>query len=303
MASTSTVFIACLAASLLCGCVSVPMNDQLIAHGDTGIVSDQDAGCDERWQAPSTGPAPGPALDPAGFGVMTWNVYKARRKDWPAEFARFSEGHDLVLLQEAHLTSSFRAVLERSGLGWSMARAYDYKGVETGVLTVANARLSGACVHRAMEPVLRTPKSALVTRYPLEGAQKELWVANLHGINFTLGTATFREQLESLAEVLHAHTGPLVLAGDFNSWSDRRIDILRQVAARLRLKPVTLADDRRTRFMDYPLDHVFYRGLEVISADSVGVSSSDHNPIRVRFRVPENYWKGHSCCAKYSQSL
>jgi len=31
---------------------------------------------------------------------------------------------------------------------------------------------------------------------------------------------------------------------------------------------------------------VFYRGMDVISEETLEVDSSDHNPIRVSFRVP-----------------
>jgi endonuclease/exonuclease/phosphatase (EEP) superfamily protein YafD len=226
------------------------------------------------------------ALDPAGFGLMTWNVYKARAGHWPEDFARLSAGQDLVLLQEAHLTRPFRSALEQEGYRWSMVRAFDYNGAEAGVLTAGRVPASGVCLSRVVEPLIRTPKSALLTRYPMANPHGELWVANLHGINFTLGTRRFREQLESLARMLETHRGPLILAGDFNNWSDRRSAILRRVTDRLRLTQLLLAEDGRSRHWGRPVDQVFYRGLDVVGAEAVAVSSSDHNPVRVRFRVP-----------------
>ena len=270
----------------LLGCVSIPVSDQLIAHWDAKTVRTDNAVCAKRWLELPAGAQHSAALDPAGFRLMTWNVYKARAKHWPDEFARLSAGQDLVLLQEAYLTPPFRAVLDQSRFAWSMVRAFDYNGAETGVLTAGKAPASGACLSRVAEPFIRTPKSALLTRYPLGGSGVDLWVANLHGINFTLGTMRFRGQLESLVGVLESHPGPLVLAGDFNNWSERRSEILGMITGRLGLQPLTLTSDARSRHWGRPVDHVFYRGLEVVEADAVEVSSSDHNPVRVKFKVP-----------------
>ena len=271
---------------MLLGCVSVPVSDQLVADRGAGIVRTAGADCAKQWLVFPAESARGAALDPAGFSLMTWNVFKAQAGHWADEFALVSRGQDLILLQEAHLSPPFLAVLKRSRLRWSMVRAFDYNGAETGVLTAEKAPAQGACLSRALEPLIRIPKSALLTRYPLEGSSDRLWVANLHGINFTIGTTWFEHQLESLAEVLEPHRGPLILAGDFNNWSERRTDVLRAITGRLGLTPVTLAEDERSRHWGHAVDQVFYRGLEVVEADSVQVSSSDHNPVRVKFSVP-----------------
>lgn len=84
-----------------------------------------------------------------------------------------------------------------------------------------------------------------------------------------------------------SHTGPMILAGDFNDWSQWRHDILSLILKRLRLEPARLTGDGRSRYWGRPVDHVFYRGLEVVQADAARVTSSDHNPVRVRFRLPE----------------
>ena len=37
--------------------------------------------------------------------------------------------------------------------------------------------------------------------------------------------------------------------------------------------------------MGKQLDHVYARGLELVDADAIPVKSSDHNPVRVTFRI------------------
>lgn len=36
-------------------------------------------------------------------------------------------------------------------------------------------------------------------------------VVNLHAVNFELGMATFREQLNDLTALIHRHQGPVIL--------------------------------------------------------------------------------------------
>ncbi len=270
----------------LAGCVGFAPGNQLIASDGAAITRTDHASCSTQWSTGPTGSQGAAGINPTGFRLMTWNVHKAEEQDWPQDFARLSKGQDLVLIQEAHLTPLFRSVLKESRFHWVMARAFDYKGAETGVLTAGKFEPSATCLTRIPEPLIRVPKSSLLSRYRLDGSGEELWVANLHGINFTLGTGQFRHQLESLADVLEQHTGPLILAGDFNNWSQRRSEILGGTTRRLQLAPLTLAEDNRSRHLGYSVDLVFYRGIEVIEADSVDVSSSDHNPVLVNFIFP-----------------
>ena len=219
---------------------------------------------------------------------MTWNLFKERKGHWSEDYARLSRGQDIILLQEARLTPALRASLEQSGYRWSMTHAFDYQGAANGVLTAGRSPTSGACMSRMVEPLIRIPKSVLLARFPLDRSGEELLVANLHAINFTPGAARYRSQLDSLAQTMAAHTGPMVLAGDFNDWSQRREAILSLLAQRLHLVPVQLTGDARRRYWGRPVDHVFYRGLEVVRAQAVKVTSSDHNPVLVRFRLPSH---------------
>jgi endonuclease/exonuclease/phosphatase (EEP) superfamily protein YafD len=219
---------------------------------------------------------------------MTWNVFKGQSSGWPRDYARLTRDQDIVLLQEAHLTPSFSRLLARSGHRWYMTRAFDYNGAESGVLTAGRVPASAACLTRLAEPLIRVPKSGLLTRFPIDGSEQELWIANLHGINFAASAEPLRGQLEAWAVVLADHAGPMVLAGDLNDWSEGRSEALTAVTERLGLTPVRLARDARSRYFGRPVDHVFYRGLEVVHADSIAVTSSDHNPVRVRFRLPES---------------
>jgi len=268
----------------LVACVHVPIGDQLIRYREGGVVRTGEADCARGWSAAPAAHRVA-ALDPAGFDLVTWNIRRAQAESWPRDFARLVAGRDILLLQEARLTPGLRAALEGSGYRWTLARAFDLRGAHTGVLTASQVEASAACLTRSMEPLTRVPKSALLTRFPLRGSREELLVANLHGVNFAPDTRRFGDQLESVAGRLASHRGPLVLAGDFNDWRRGRSQVLRGITGRLGLRPLRLTRDKRSRHLGRPVDHVFYRGLEVVRADAVEVTSSDHHPVRVSFSL------------------
>ncbi len=117
-------------------------------------------------------------------------------------------------------------------------------------------------------------------------AHTTLAIANLHGINFTLGLESFRAQLEAVADELAAHRGPAVLAGDFNTWSQERHEVLNAITERLGMAPIEMIPDGRRRTFGRHLDHLFVRGLRVVQAQAPEVKSSDHNPILVTLTGP-----------------
>ncbi len=108
-------------------------------------------------------------------------------------------------------------------------------------------------------------------------------VVNLHAVNFELGMATFREQLNDLTALIHRHQGPVILAGDFNTWSDKREFWLNKLVGELGLQEaIPVPDLRRTAF-GRPLDHLYYRNLDLVDVSSPATDASDHNPIMARF--------------------
>lgn len=268
------------------GCAQTPVQDELITYQSASVVKTQGADCAVAWPGVTKRGDLSGALDSSGFSLVSWNIRKAQDARWPAEFAELIENQDLVLVQEAHLTPSLRSALDQARLAWAMARAFDMANAEVGVLTASKSAAAKSCLLRQPEPWIRLPKSALVTEHSLDGSHENLLLANLHGVNFTLGTAEFTQQLESVAHVLAEHDGPLILAGDFNDWNAERTRILETITGRLGMKPLELSEDVRSRYLGRPVDHVFYRNLDVLRATSLDAASSDHNALQVRFKVP-----------------
>jgi endonuclease/exonuclease/phosphatase (EEP) superfamily protein YafD len=126
----------------------------------------------------------------------------------------------------------------------------------------------------------------LITRYPLAGTpsgRHELLVANIHAINIR-GEGAFRGQLSQLLKSLNEHSGPVLFAGDFNTWSDDRMDQLRRMTERAGLVPVEFGEGRKS-FMGNVLDHVFVRELQVVASRvRLDIESSDHSAMQMELR-------------------
>jgi len=94
--------------------------------------------------------------------------------------------------------------------------------------------------------------------------------------------------LTELESVLTGHNGPIILAGDFNTWTEEKTRTLRQMVQRLGLSEVSFSDDDRTRVFGNAIDWVFARGLSVEFAQVHGsITGSDHKPMEVAFSLSD----------------
>jgi endonuclease/exonuclease/phosphatase (EEP) superfamily protein YafD len=176
-------------------------------------------------------------------------------------------------------------MLDRNAYHWDMSTAFEYRNIETGVLTASRIAPSFTCAFREKEPISRIPKSVLISRYPMSGTARELLVANIHAINFSTHNSAFQRQADRLESILEVHPGPLIVAGDFNTWNTNRKLRVNAMVKRLGLNTVQFDEDRRSRIFGRNVDHVYYRGLETTHATTPIVSSSDHNPLMVVFKL------------------
>ena len=273
-AALTTVLVATAA-----GCAIVPSVQQAFVVGTDGAIVGSPRPC------PGVTPAGGAAaLRGPEIRVVSWNLHKGTDPGWDTDLARFAATSDLLLLQEAVLSADLQRVLAGAGFDWLLAGAFALDGREIGVLSAARVPAASACVQRVFEPLLQLPKATLITRYALAG-DATLAVANLHSINFTLGLGAYRAQLEALEHELAGHHGPVIVGGDFNSWSEERLATVHETMQRLGLASVLPVEDTRSRFLGRQVDFIFVRGLEVVHAKAPPVTSSDHNPMLATLRL------------------
>ncbi|AIW19686.1 endonuclease/exonuclease/phosphatase family protein [Vibrio coralliilyticus] len=222
------------------------------------------------------------------INLLVWNIYKQNRDNWSQELTKHSNDKQLVLLQEASMTPELKEWMKHQLWFGNQVDAFKAFERSAGVLNLSKSLPKLACAYTELEPWLRLPKSAIYATYPLSDGQV-LSVVNIHAVNFTYGTDEYQRQLGTLVDELSKHQGPIIVAGDFNSWSADRMAVMRSALDTLGVKEVSYRPDHRTQFITgLPLDHVFYRGLTLIKAEAPESDASDHNPLEVMFRLADD---------------
>ncbi len=238
-----------------------------------------DPSCAERL-----GAAPADATLGNELSLLSWNIQKASNPGWESDLKSLAGDTELVFIQEAALEAGIPALLPQP-MDHAFAPGYSTASMTTGVMTLGAAAPSLHCQFAAIEPWLRTPKAAVVTEYALEGRDERLLAVNLHAVNFTVGVSPLEAQLAELTAVLSGHRGPAIVAGDLNTWSQARQQLVDTFMRQHGLAPVSFEPDLRSRPFGRALDHVYLRGLRAKAAEVVPVESSDHNPLRVQLAL------------------
>ena len=218
-----------------------------------------------------------PKLASSRFHLITWNVHKGQDTGWQEDLERLSKRADFVLLQEAtqhQNLSTFSAAL--------FVSSFSFNELLSGVKTFTQTQPEWYCGGGVAEPIIQIPKVASIMNLPLEKGNS-LLIINVHLINFEWGISAYQAQLEQLFSFVENHQGPIIMAGDFNAWNEDRLNLVNNLIQKYGLDSVALSQDERVRFLGYPLDYIFTRGVKVMSATSEVVTSSDHNPLLVEF--------------------
>ena len=213
------------------------------------------------------------------FRLVNWNVHKGQDKGWQEDLARLSKRADFVLLQEAtqhQNLSTFSTAL--------FVSSFSFKDLLSGVKTFTKTQPEWYCGGEVAEPLIQIPKVASVMSFPLEKGNSLLLI-NVHLINFEWAISAYQAQLEQIFSLIENHQGPIIMAGDFNAWNEARLNLVNNLIQKYGLDSVVLSQDERVRFLGYPLDYIFTRGVKVVSATSEVVTSSDHNPLLMTFEL------------------
>ena len=273
---------------LLAGCLQIPTDHQTYgAVAAPHTMNSPAVRCTPELLASHENRllSPPEVLDANGFTIVNWNLLKGSRPHWGADLANLLADADILLLQEARLSAKLAHLMADRGADWDLAPAFFFRRDPVGVLTAAQITPVMRCMARTPEPLLRVPKSMLITRYPLAGGGAPLAVVNLHSVNFAWGTASYQKLWQEVARILAPHTGPLIVAGDFNTWSAARMAVVADTMARLNLRAVTFRNDTRSTFWGRIVDHIYYRGLTQMESAVGNVTTSDHHPLVVKFKV------------------
>ena len=236
------------------------------------------------------------SFDGKAIRVLVWNLYKSELAGWRNDFAALAADHDLMLLQEgfwdAETMPWFAGV---AGVGWWLGVTFEY--THRSPRPVTGTVLGRRCSPRApilflhspyREALTGTPKSHIAGIFAVDGSDAPLLAVSVHGTNLHVDQAAFDRHMDQILDGVGNHAGPVLLAGDFNTWSESRMAYLFDRAAALGLTSVfdrgparEAPSDGRMTWSDNYLDHAFVRGLVVRPGARVlrAVASSDHAPL------------------------
>lgn len=231
-------------------------------------------------------------LNPNEIDIFVWNMYKGDKPDWKRDFKNLTPKYDILILQELWIDHLMASVFyEDQNFSYHMATSFvDAKKSDTptGVGTAAKVEPIKTFWQRShyREPFIRTPKMVLYTEYALEGTDKTLLTGNIHAINF-VSSRKLRHQLKAMSKTFAAHDGPAVMAGDFNTWSKKKMKYLHEFARDAGMKEVKFdnGNERMKTFGKF-LDYIFVKGVKVHESHVFGsIDGSDHKPMTVKISV------------------
>ena len=219
-------------------------------------------------------------FDQSRLRILVWNIFKAKREGFKEDFFNLSNEYDLILLQE-FISDNFIEKFWNSLTAFRADYAVSFirNGQSTGVATLSRAPIKSSSWIRSVprEPITGTPKMIIINNY--EFGSHDLLVANIHGINF-VSTYNFQQQLNQLKNAIKLHDGPMIVAGDFNTWNENRMKTLDKMCDMLKLTRVSFPG--RYKYNTSELDHILVRGLVVKNPRILSnITTSDHFPLSI----------------------
>jgi endonuclease/exonuclease/phosphatase (EEP) superfamily protein YafD len=231
-------------------------------------------------------------LDPQSIKVLVWNMYKGQNPSWREDFLSLSQNKDVLLLQEIYTTDLMLDTFAESDFGFEMATSFlnSKEGyLATGVGNASKVKPLSIFYQRSpdLEPFIKTPKMVSFTEFALEGEKEKVIFISIHAINF-VSARKLERQLMQVEQFLRTWKGPVVFAGDFNTWSKKKIGVMRGMARRLGLSEVQFdpnEDDRMETFGN-KLDYIFTKGLRHLNSKVHGsILGSDHKALEVELAI------------------
>ena len=217
------------------------------------------------------------------FKLLNWNIYKQQKENWGVRLTEWANEADFITLQEAKLSPKLIELSHQKQFFYLQNYAFEHNNLIYGVNTLSKVAPTSLCGSTYNEPWILIPKTAVASTYPIHGSEQLLLIVNIHGVNFTFTEQPLHEQLAPYIELIMQHKGPVIFSGDFNTWSDARLADVKQSLIKSGFSETPFNEDKRMKMFGLPLDHIFFRGLKVIDAQSIETDASDHSPQFVTF--------------------
>ncbi len=222
------------------------------------------------------------------FSLLVWNIHKENQqstfsntlkdllREYPSDFLLFQEikhskqQHTYAFQNYSYaLASNIETTKHLYGVVTAAKVAFEQ--VQTSIST--QKEMGGIATH----------KSLLITEHLLPN-NTPLYLVNLHAINF-VSLKSFTLELAKIERHLLQYEGSMIIGGDFNNWSRRRVKVLKDFQRKLGLQQANIEAAHHVKaIFSKPIDHVFYRGVTLLHAEAIDTKKvSDHNPIYAKF--------------------
>ncbi len=225
---------------------------------------------------------------PKEFSLLVWNVHKENQELLFQEKLKELLRHfpsDFLLFQEVKHPKTTPYSLQH--YSYAIASNIETSKNIFGVVTAANVSFEkvDTAITSQRELGLATHKSLLITQHKLSNGEL-FHLINLHSINF-VSLKSFTLALEKIKIALASIDGPMIIGGDFNNWSNKRIKAIGLFQKELGLKKAHVGEHHHIKsIFSKPLDHIFYRGMKLLKAEAIDTKKvSDHNPIYATFTL------------------
>ena len=239
--------------------------------------------------------ASGVAQDRPTLRILAYNIKHGEGMDRVIELERAARlidslDPDIVALQEidsaverTSRVDQATRIGELTGLHAAFGGFFDFQGGRYGMALLSKQPFVDLPNHRL--PDGAEPRTALAGRVRVGEPPLEILVVGIH----LYATAEERlAQAERLVEILADETGPVVLAGDFNSRPDSEVMALLARSWQIPDKGA----DRFTFPSDAPdreIDYILYRPAELFEVLELRVIDeplvSDHRPVLIELRL------------------
>ena len=226
---------------------------------------------------------------PENFNVVVWNMYKGAMKNWEQDFLFLTRKYDLMITQEMAMRGIMKDHFETlESFEFSSATSFYNNGYgRTGVATISKYQSKGQFFQRSRyrEPIIKTPKVVLFNEYDVFSGE-ELLIANIHAVNFVT-SIELSDQLRNVSKVIKEHKGPVIFAGNFNTWTKRKQRKMRSILKAAGLSEAKYPNgDYRLRYMKKTLDYLWYKKLKLKSSIVLkDIKGSDHIPMGHEFEL------------------
>lgn len=234
------------------------------------------------------------------FQVFVWNLYMFKYVDatklkehgldqviYSSDFLLFQE----ILVDKNHLQDHLNIDLfNLFQVPYLKRRKGKYRPNDIwngfGTASLVEANNNEVVISRSVDLADGTKSMAIISEYPIKDKEQKLMIIHVHN-----GVSVFRtmQLMKRLKAKILNHDGPLIVAGDFNSFLFKKYFVKRW-AKKLGLKDSNVETPFIFKQIKLgQLDHAFYRGLE-LTKDVVVLEAtkhlSDHQGYVLNFKIP-----------------